>query len=413
MRCLRITAAASALGLLAACASQSADARTISGTARQVPAADARPYGAADTAFGLDLLGAWCRSDPTSNIVFSPTSVASGLGMAYLGSGGATSTAMARTLHLPATGAALDAGLNARTRSLRAINGKSVTVAVEDQIWADKSFPASRGYLDRLATGYHAALRQVPLAQHAEAARTAINSDIAKVTRGHIKDLLKPGSLNGIGWVLTDAMYLNANWARPFSANKTEAAPFSTATGGRVKPKFLNGTGSYGYDHGNGWTAVSLPYSGGRLALEALLPDAGAGNGGCPVLDAATLSRVTAGLTNTQVQVAMPKVTLASSIGLRGLLTGLGMANAFSSSADFTGISPNAGAIGFVQHAADLRIDEKGTVGAAATAVGITATAMQRPENPVVFNRPYLVIVRDTSTGEPLFMARIADPTRS
>lgn len=33
---------------------------------------------------------------------------------------------------------------------------------------------------------------------------------------------------------------------------------------------------------------------------------------------------------------------------------------------------------------------------------------------PVVFNRPYLLVVADRGTGEPLFMARVANPaTRS
>jgi serpin B len=412
MKFLRITAAAGALGALAslaACASRPADAKTVSGKARTVPAADARPYGAADTAFGLDLLAAWCKQDPTGNLVFSPTSIASGLGMAYLGSNGATSAAMARTLHLPATGPALDAGLNARTRALRGVDNSKVTVAVEDQIWADPKLPPQRAYLDRLATGYQAGLKQVPLQSDPEKARTTINADIGRATKGHINDLLKPGALKGIGWVLTDAMYLNAKWASAFSANDTAPGPFTTSTGGHVQPKFMHATNGYGLSRGSGWTAVSVPYAGNRLALEALIPDTG--TAGCPALDAPTLARLTAGLRNTQVQLSLPKVDLKSSVGLAPLLSGLGMANAFSTAADFRGVSPAAGALGFVQHAAYLKMDEKGTEGAAATAVGIGATAMRQSE-PVVFDRPYLLIVRDTVTGEPLFIARVANPAQ-
>jgi serine protease inhibitor len=29
-----------------------------------------------------------------------------------------------------------------------------------------------------------------------------------------------------------------------------------------------------------------------------------------------------------------------------------------------------------------------------------------------VFNRPYLMVVTDRMTGEPLFMARVSDPTQ-
>src|SRR5215469_14354928 len=65
-------------------------------------AADPRPLGAADTALGLDVLRAWCAQYPRQNLVFSPSTLASALGMAYLGARGATARVMARVLHLPA-----------------------------------------------------------------------------------------------------------------------------------------------------------------------------------------------------------------------------------------------------------------------------------------------------------------------
>ncbi len=100
-------------------------------------AASARPFGAADTAFGLDLLRAWCRSQPRSNIVFSPASLASGLGLAYLGARGATAAAMARVLHLPvAGGRRLEAGLRARQSALGRLDGPGVTVDGSNRVWA-------------------------------------------------------------------------------------------------------------------------------------------------------------------------------------------------------------------------------------------------------------------------------------
>jgi len=38
-----------------------------------------------------------------------------------------------------------------------------------------------------------------------------------------------------------------------------------------------------------------------------------------------------------------------------------------------------------------------------------TSARIQVP--PVAFDRPYLMLVTDGTTGEPLFMARVADPT--
>ncbi len=46
----------------------------------------------------------------------------------------------------------------------------------------------------------------------------------------------------------------------------------------------------------------------------------------------------------------------------------------------------------------------------AATAAGMEATAGRVLPPQVRFDRPYVMMVTDRTTGEPLFMARVADP---
>jgi serine protease inhibitor len=82
---LRMVTGIIAAALLAAgCASAQAAPPVSRGVAAHEPAVDARPYGAADTGFGLDVLRAWCQADPQQNLVFSPATLATALGMAYL-----------------------------------------------------------------------------------------------------------------------------------------------------------------------------------------------------------------------------------------------------------------------------------------------------------------------------------------
>ena len=402
------------------------------GVTIQEPAADPRPYGAADTAFGLAVLGAWCHSDPQSNVVFSPASLATGLGMAYLGARGVTAHAMASVLHLPVGGGpSLEVGLQARSAALRGLDSPGVTLADSDQVWADPSLLTLRSYLNAVATGYGAGVARVPLLKQPEQARGEINSAIAAATRGLIPHLLHLGSLDGVSWVLTDALYLHAAWATPFDPHQTSPGPFTTASGRMVSAKFMKG-GEFRVAKAAGWTAVQIPYRGGKLAMEALLPDSGAA--GCPALSAATLGAISAGAaaggdarsaaggtgstsgagtganSSGMTSVALPKVSLSSSLRMNGLLSGLGMGVAFGSSADFTGLSPQACCIAFVQHAATLRVGEKGTVASAATAVGVLPSVARVPVAEIDFDRPYLLVVTDTGTGEPLFMARVANP---
>jgi serine protease inhibitor len=258
--------AAMAALLIAGCGSNPASPVMAHGVAAREPLADPRPYGSADAALGLDALGAWCRAAPQANLVLSPSSLASGLGMAYLGARGGTAQALASVLHLPASGGQrLEAGLQARSAALRRLSGPGVTLSASAQVWADPTLPTKRSYLNAVASA-----------------------------------------------VVAD-----------------------------------------------GWTAVRLPYRGGRLVMEALLPPAG--SAGCalpagPALGAMT-SRLDPGQPGTLTRsVEFPKVSLATHISMRSLLTQLGMGVAFSPAADFTGPSPQACCIGLVEQAATLDI---------------------------------------------------------
>jgi serpin B len=414
---LRVAAGAvAAVLLMAGCGSAAVAPPVVAhGVALREPLADPRPYGAADTAFGLDLLNAWCQADPRANLVLSPASLASGLGMAYLGSRGGTARAMARVLDLPVTGGqGFQAGLQARSADLRGLDSAGVTLAASDQVWADPTLKIRPSYLNAVATGYDAGVAQVPLLSSPDRATQEIDQAIATATRGQIPQLLSPESLNGIALVLTDALYLRAAWATPFQASQTASGPFTTAAGQQAAVSFMNG-GQYRTASAAGWTAVRLPYRGGKLAMVALLPPSGAAGCATPapsVLGAMT-ARLTAGRAAGPVQtrsVSWPRVDLGGQVSLKGLLTELGMGVAFTASADFAGLSPQPLSIGLVQQAATLQVGEQGTVASAATAVGMQPTALRVQPPQVVFDRPYLMLVTASATGEPLFMARVADP---
>ena len=98
---------------------------------------------------------------------------------------------------------------------------------------------------------------------------------------------------------------------------------------------------------------------------------------------------------------------------MKSVLSELGMSRAFTDAADFTGLSAQAGRLAFVQQAATLQVAEKGTVGAAAAAVGVSPTATEFTPVTVRFDRPYLMLVSAKATGEPLFLAEVANPAGS
>jgi serine protease inhibitor len=384
------------------------------GVAAAEPAADPRPFAAADTAFGLDVLRAWCAEYPGQNLVFSPSTLASALGMAYLGARGSTASAMAAVLHLPADdAAALVAGLQARSNALGKLDGPGVTVAASNQVWADPTVTTLGAYLNSVATGYGAGVAKVPFSSDPAEAAQDINSAIATATRGHITNLVSPDMVAQVGWVLTSALYLDANWTTPFDPAMTQTGSFTTASGQSVTASYLNGDG-FSYATADGWTGVALPYAGGNLTMTALLPPSGSAS--CALPSQAQLAAITAESDSSgsgTAALSLPKVNLSvtgAQGDMRQLLTDLGMGQAFTEAADFTGLSPQAGDLAFVQQAATLTVAEKGTVAAAAAAIGVLPAAARVGGRTITFDRPYLMLVTAKATGEPLFLAEVDNP---
>ena len=367
-----------------------------------------RDFGTADTTFGLNVLGALCASQPASNALISPVSLATGLGMTYLGAKGATAGAIAKVLHLPAASRGRQTkAFAARSALLRSLDRPGVTFTASDRIWADPSLSTRGSFVTALRAADRARLIHLPLLSQPEGSRRRINAAVSAGTRGHIPHLLPPGALAQppAGWVLTDALYLSARWQQPFNHAMTVTSAFQAAVGS-VQASFMNG-GAFSEARAKGWTAVALPYRGRRLSMIAALPPV-AGRG-CQLPSASTVGSLAARLarSKTRTDIALPKVKLAASESLRNVLAKLGMGIAFGDNANFTGLSPQACCIGFVQHAATLAVDEKGTVASAATAVGMEPTAAHVT---LSFDRPYLLILRDSRTGEPLMLAWVANP---
>jgi serpin B len=370
-----------------------------------------RALSSGDTAFGLGLLSAVCHAGQGQNVVLSPLSVTSGLGLAYLGAKGRTAAEMAAVMHLPGgTPSALNAELRDRNELLGTLDRPGVTFSQTNRIWADPKLITKPSYVAALHSAYQTTLTHVPLLTDPAQATRTINAAVARATRGHIPHLLPAGAIDGsIGWVLTNALYLKAAWATPFNAALTQPGPFS-ASGGQVTVKYLNGE-DYKIASDGGWTAAALPYRGQRLQMIALLPPRAAGN--CPLPSSTGLAAIEKDLQSSQqtASISLPKVNLSWSGSLKSELIALGMRTAFSGNADFSGISPQACCIGFVQHAATLDVAEKGTVASAATAVGVGVSAALAKM--VKFNRPYLMMIEDTKTGEPLMYAWVSNPAAS
>src|ERR1700761_1285230 len=388
------------------------------------PARRAAVAAAAD-AFGADLyrrLGA-----DGQDLVFSPASIAAALQLALLGARGSTAAQLAAALHLghPSDPAeAAEEGLRLLSSLIRAAHADpaasadaspDTTLRAPNTLWLQTGLPLEPGFTRPVRDAAAAEVLETDFRGAPQQARAAINDLIAAQTAGKITNLLGRDAVDaGTRLVLANAVYLKARWAFPFTATATRDAPFHPGDGADpVKVPTMRRTANLAYRRGDGYQAVLLPYKNLPLAMAVVLPDG-------PLAElAATLDRtgglgpLLAGAEPQSVALALPKFRQRTRAALIPVLRQLGVQDAFTDAADFTGITAAERLqISAVVHQAYIDVNEQGTEAAAATAIGMRALALRRGPDPipVVVDRPFLFAIVDQQAGLPLFLGQVARP---
>ena len=380
------------------------------------PAATVPSVVEANTAFALDLYSGLKAGD--GNLFFSPYSISTCLAMTYTGARGQTEKQMARVLHFDAPAAKINASFGELQRQVTAgANRSGMELRIANGLWAQAGKPFLPEFLDPVQRGYQARLERVDFKTGAEAARLAINSWVAGQTENRIPDLLPPGSLlANTRLVLANAIYFKGVWAKPFEKAGTSPQPFFLAAGGQVLAPLMHHADEVRYLENDRFQAVELPYSGGQLSLVVLLPREHNGYAGLErELTPAFLSQSLAPMRNQRVEIFLPRFKMQFGAELKGVLSRLGMPDAFSPDSDFSGMdATHLLYISEVFHKAWVELNEEGTEAAAATGVVVATRAMvQRPREVPVFraDHPFVFLIRDTQSGSVLFLGRLTNPT--
>jgi serpin B len=359
----------------------------------------------AAAAFGADLYQVLAAD--AADMVFSPSSVASALRMAWAGARGQTAAELARALHGEQ---ASDPGEAAGPPGQGAAVFRAPSMA-----WVQSGYRMRPEFTARIGRWAGTALGSADFAAAPEQARAEINQVIAGHTEGKITGLLPPGSVTRLTrLLLASAVYLKAAWSAPFPEDKTHDAPFYPDGPGRpgVTVPTMRGTATRDYLRGEGYQAVLLPYRDTSLAMAVLLPD-GPLAALRPKVAAAGIAGLLAGASRHAVTLALPRFRLRATFGLVPALQRLGVVLAFGDEADFSGITAAEPLrIGAVAHQAYIDVDEHGTEAAAATAVAIGARAAFQAPPPVTVtvNRPFLFAILDNTTGLPVFLGQVSRP---
>ncbi|MCU0572824.1 MAG: serpin family protein [Syntrophobacteraceae bacterium] len=353
------------------------------------------------------------------NLFFSPHSISTALSMTFAGARGDTEKQMAEALHFHLDRKDLHeafAGLESTLTKAR--EGGHVTLDVANGLWPQKGYPLRDDYLSLVKKHYGVSITPVDYRTAAEDARGMINRWVEGKTRGKIQDLIQPGVLDPMTrLVLVNAIYFKGMWENRFKVEDTRDAPFHVAPGKVAQAPMMTLREEFGYADLDSLQILEMPYVGKGLSMVVLLPRKADGLREMEAdLTPARLKEWRSVLRRKEVVVFLPRFRMTSMFRLDETLAALGMRDAFSPArADFSGMDGRKGwlHIGVVLHKAFVEVNEEGTEAAAATAVGIRATAMPAPPPEFRADHPFLFLILEKETGSILFMGRVTDPTRT
>jgi serpin B len=363
--------------------------------------------------FGLRLLRTLTDGNGR-NVLVSPLSVSLALAMTYNGASGTTRTAIAKTLGIASSSYA---ELNRDNRELLDMIRKAdpkVQIEIANALWTQSGFAIQPQFLKQTHDFYDAAAEGLNFATEPQAAADQINGWVKDRTHGKIPKIIKDVSPFTV-LVLTDAVYFKGLWQVPFDKRETAPRSFHLLDGSTLSIPMMVQDGHYDYLETDALQAIRLPYGNGRFVMYVFLPRK---NSGVPdfirTLDPARWTHLVAQLRRRKGQIVLPKFESTYGQKLNDALKQMGMGVAFSSGADFSRIHPPPPQlqINDVEHKTYMKVDEEGSEAAAATSVGIVASAVMREPPPftMVVDHPFFCAITEEQSGALLFAGVVTNP---
>lgn len=377
---------------------------------------DAQLLATACNRFGAAL---YAQLQPGGNPTASSASIALALLLLEPGARGATHDELVQVLQLPKElrGKRLHDAVHALLRASALVSeGKpdadAPTLRLANDLWNQQGQPLVPDYVRVLTQSLLAGQHDVDFQGNPEAARQQINAHVAKATNDRIPELLPKDLVDAeTALVLTNALWLKGAWLHPFAKGRTGDAPFQLTAKETVPVPTMHVTEEFAFAETAQWQAVALPFAGGTLQAEFVVPKDGTE---LTAAERAMLAGEHLGaLQHARVHVQLPRFRTASMHRLKQPLQALGLRAAFGDGeVDFRGIEPsNKLVVAEVVHQTWVQCDEDGVEAAAATAVVMKRTAAPAGEpKAFVADRPFAFVLRCVRTGLVLFAGRVTDP---
>ena len=333
-------------------------------------------------------------TSPQENIVVSPYSAGTVLEMLEYGAQGETKVE-------------LDNALNGATFAKDELDGgKNIVLESSNAVWISDNFSVRNRYVSHLEN-YFGAFIDTQNFSSPSAVRV-INDWSAEQTSGKITDIIDRITPDMV-MVLVNALYFNAPWAEAFDPDATGESVFHGSDGDSNVP-MMTRRAMFNYAEYQGARMIEIPYDGEKYAMYVVLPPAGMSPDALiPYIGENQYKTAMSLLEPKEVVLNMPKFKNETSLVLNKTLQRMGVKTAFTSAADFSGISVSGPlCVDVFKQKCYIDVTEKGTEAAAVTSAQVRLTSV-RPVVKMTVDRPFVFVIADMEAKDILFAGKIVN----
>uniref|UniRef100_T1GWX2 Serpin domain-containing protein n=1 Tax=Megaselia scalaris TaxID=36166 RepID=T1GWX2_MEGSC len=328
--------------------------------------------------FAVDLYKSISTKD---NLVFSPYSIQSCLGLAYMGAGGETASELAKGLRF---------GSVTKDEVANSFAGNNIgdLMKIANKIFLNKNYVVGESFAQLSKKSFNSGAENLNFADSIKSEKH-INDWVENETNGKIKELLSPGT---------------GEWESPFPNLNTRQMEFfsSPSVGKNVDFMYDDEYFYYGELDDLQATAVEMKYKNGDFSMVIVLPNDkdGLEKLAEKVQNNYNLMSVSERLTSKKIDIYIPKFEMEHELDLVGPLQKLGIKSMFEDSADFSNLfDGNAPAVKISKavHKAVIKVDEAGSEASAATYLKAYPMSLSLDQKKFVADHPFLWYIKDKS----------------
>lgn len=350
--------------------------------------------------FGDKFFNTAVTVNPEGNLLVSPFGAEVMLGMLANATDEATTEEIISVIgsdDLPGLNSAL-----AKISTNLPVADRNTKVTSANSIWYNEKETLLESFRSALDATYGAVFYSTNFS-NPEGACRKINAWCSEKTNGLIPEPFRPEFIERINVLLVNALYFNGKWSDPFKASNTKRAVFHGAKSDsqiQMMNKKYDTTVSY-YDN---CRVVRIPFGDKVFFIDLILPDEGVD------CNDAILNRNLIQEKKVTLTLALPRFELKpDETSISDIYKALGCKKLVESSSMkiFEGKTLNSP---LTFQKATLKLSEEGVEAAAVTYSGdLMAAGPLDNKDTMVFDRPFALVIGETSTGVTLFAGRVTD----